>query len=57
MNWILVTSDPFGVMLASNVAVVPETAAELVVTNGLEATVKEKIAPELLPLALLAESR
>jgi hypothetical protein len=52
-----VTSDPFGLTLASSVAVVPDTAAELVVTSGVEATVNEEITPELLPLTLLAESR
>jgi hypothetical protein len=38
------------------VAVVPDIAAALVVTSGVDATVNEEITPELLPLTLLAES-
>ncbi len=53
----LVTSDPLGVTLACKVTVVPDTAAALVVTRGVEATVKDKMDPELLPLVLLAVSR
>jgi hypothetical protein len=56
MNWMSVTSDPLVVTLASSVAVVPDIAAALVVTSGVDATVNEEITPELLPLALLAES-
>ena len=52
-----VTSDPFGLILASSVAVVPETDAAFVVTTGVEATVNEEMAPELLPLALAADNR
>jgi hypothetical protein len=52
-----VTSEPFGTTLACNVTVVPETAAVFVVTTGVEATVKERMEPELLPFVLLAESR
>jgi hypothetical protein len=56
MNWMSVTSDPLVVTLASSVAVVPDIAAALVVTSGVDATVNEEITPELLPLTLLAES-
>jgi hypothetical protein len=56
MNWMSVTSDPLVVTLASRVAVVPDIAAALVVTSGVDATVNEEITPELLPLTLLAES-
>jgi hypothetical protein len=57
MNWMLVTSEPLGATLACSVTVVPETAAVFVVTNGFDATVKDRMEPELLPLVLLAESR
>ncbi len=53
----LVTSEPFGATLACSVTVVPETAAVFVVTNGFDATVNDRMEPELLPLVLLAESR
>jgi hypothetical protein len=57
MNWMSVTSDPLVVTLASSVAVVPDIAAALVVTSGVDATVNEEMTPELLPLTLLAVSR
>jgi hypothetical protein len=52
-----VTSEPLVVTLASRVAVVPDIAAALVVTSGVDATVNEEMTPELLPLTLLAVSR
>ena len=56
INWIKETSEPFGLTVPFKVTVVPDTVALSVVTKGVEATVNEKIAPELLPFVLLAES-